>query len=744
MQYILDRMSATLRKMGELNLFSAEEIKHVVKSRRDFEYLLIRRELQPSDFYSYLRYEINLDKLRIVRCSRNEKELQKQKEAVRHIQSSFMRHICYIFDRATRRFPDQIEIWNDYILFLKEKKSSTVLNAVFGKVLALYPKNENLWYQAAIHELEKNNNTHAARVLLQSGLRANKNSKIMWKRYFELELWNAIKIMERKRILGVTAEVSDVEAAPSVVFKHALLAIPELHFGCELHKCAFGIANNVAKVCENMLREKFVGSSGLWIHMIASQTELLLSGGRLETGEQQQKKRGGAAADRLRECVDALEGCVSLVREGVRSGAAGLAAAAPAGIRGTLEAVMQALGRLVDCDEDKLSRNMRVAKKRRLKQSGDGDGDGDEDEKQLEQRLVSEEIAERSDTLHRALRDCGACLLELRTAAAPAVLSAATLADFSHDADITVCRHLLWRLLCCYDGTAPNDGSEAEASGACGFAELLAWAETGAAAIERAIASGPAAKNSLLRLEDSPADLSDSKALLSAVSAWLGPVRLGIESASRSLAAAPLLGQSLVEPADQLLRLCQIALRPAEILASFEEGEGALVLALDALASLPLLATGVSDLRQATAALEMSALQRIAAGPLTLPASRGDWAMRYLGVAERQEGGLGWRWLAEAWQKSPTAVAASRPLLGPFFVRLLRRVCGDLKLAEAEGEAAIGRAAALAREVGRAGLECCPWEAELWTLSEATERALKDHAAADRIRWRAGQSLRSV
>ena len=53
-------------------------------------------------------------------------------------------------------------LWNDYINFLKEKKSNILLNNIYGKVLALYPRNEDFWLQAALHELNVNNNIHAA------------------------------------------------------------------------------------------------------------------------------------------------------------------------------------------------------------------------------------------------------------------------------------------------------------------------------------------------------------------------------------------------------------------------------------------------------------------------------------------------------------------------------------------------------------------------------------------------------
>ena len=235
-QFILDRMSSMLQRMAELEVFTSVEIKSIVKKTTDYEYVLKRRQLKPSDFYGYLEYEINLDKLRSIRCATKGAGNKEKQDAFRVLDGVFVKHISYIFDRAIRRFPSEYTLWADYIAFLKERKAVSALNAVFGKALSLNPKNEDFWMQAAVHELDTNNNIHAARTLLQvtnhplilsilspyinpmkpctnlsftvvsttttllqRSLRANKTSQQLWCKYFELELWNAVRINERQR-----------------------------------------------------------------------------------------------------------------------------------------------------------------------------------------------------------------------------------------------------------------------------------------------------------------------------------------------------------------------------------------------------------------------------------------------------------------------------------------------------------------------------------------------------------------
>lgn len=54
------------------------------------------------------------------------------------------------------RFPDNMALWNDYISFLQDKKAHSTLNTVFGRALCLHPKNESLWLQAAVFEINCN------------------------------------------------------------------------------------------------------------------------------------------------------------------------------------------------------------------------------------------------------------------------------------------------------------------------------------------------------------------------------------------------------------------------------------------------------------------------------------------------------------------------------------------------------------------------------------------------------------
>ena len=129
-QFIMDRLAHVFRSMEQLEVFSKEEVASVVKKRETFEYTLKRRQMTPGDFYNYIQYEINLEKLRILRCAKDmqvhakklktdengstkaaDKALQRIKDrqsAIRNLQASNVRHICTVFERAIRRFPTYV------------------------------------------------------------------------------------------------------------------------------------------------------------------------------------------------------------------------------------------------------------------------------------------------------------------------------------------------------------------------------------------------------------------------------------------------------------------------------------------------------------------------------------------------------------------------------------------------------------------------------------------------------------
>lgn len=210
-------------------------MKTIVKKTTDFEYTIARAELNPAEYIDYIKYFINVDKLFNVRFQKfmatHDNFIPRiDHNRCKNLQKTLIKHVNYIFERSTRRFPQDQSLWESHISFLTEKNSTNLLDLLFGKILSLFPTNANFWIQASTHELHANNNMHAARVIMQRALRANENNTTLWKHFFDLELYNALKIKERRNILGITS-ISEDDAKDStsesnickplvVIFKH--------------------------------------------------------------------------------------------------------------------------------------------------------------------------------------------------------------------------------------------------------------------------------------------------------------------------------------------------------------------------------------------------------------------------------------------------------------------------------------------------------------------------------------------
>lgn len=65
----LEALVPILVDLESKNLFSKEEIREIVRRRRDFEYRALGRAKQKKDFLEYIQYEIALETLRKHRCA---------------------------------------------------------------------------------------------------------------------------------------------------------------------------------------------------------------------------------------------------------------------------------------------------------------------------------------------------------------------------------------------------------------------------------------------------------------------------------------------------------------------------------------------------------------------------------------------------------------------------------------------------------------------------------------------------
>eukprot|EP01083_Nonionella_stella_P152925 490685_1 len=221
-QKLVEDMIPELNDLQKKKLFTKPEIKSIVRKREHFEYLLQRRTANVDDFKKYVEYEKNMDKLRRMR-----------KRTIGGFKKSTVsdyaptRRINFIFERAVQKFKGDMDLWNEYIDFMIDSKSTKALNKTFARLLQLYPTNAALWIRAAQWEYAYNGDVAAARAMLTRGLRVVddsvsdgkvgksslvgvRRSKVakMWRALFQLEMANVEKL-RRRRVFIIGKENRD-------------------------------------------------------------------------------------------------------------------------------------------------------------------------------------------------------------------------------------------------------------------------------------------------------------------------------------------------------------------------------------------------------------------------------------------------------------------------------------------------------------------------------------------------------
>lgn len=215
-QYHLEQMVDELEDFGKQGLFTPPEIKTIIRKRTKFEYTLRRRRVTRSNFLKYIEYEMNVDKLRQQRQKRLLKATGNYEKASSDY--SIARRIQGLFERALSRHSGDVDLWVQYMEFVRQNDfsedreySSQSLSRLYARAISAHPYEARLWVAAAAHELEVGGNQNAARRLLQRSLRVNPKEEELWLEYFRLELLLAQRIRERRRVLGIDKKQGEEE-----------------------------------------------------------------------------------------------------------------------------------------------------------------------------------------------------------------------------------------------------------------------------------------------------------------------------------------------------------------------------------------------------------------------------------------------------------------------------------------------------------------------------------------------------
>ncbi|PNI47222.1 UTP6 isoform 6 [Pan troglodytes] len=182
-----------LEQLERIGLFSHAEIKAIIKKASDLEYKIQRRTLFKEDFINYVQYEINLLELIQRRRTRIGYSFKKDE-----IENSIVHRVQGVFQRASAKWKDDVQLWLSYVAFCKKWATKTQLSKVFSAMLAIHSNKPALWIMAAKWEMEDRLSSESARQLFLRALRFHPECPKLYKEYFRMELMHAEKLRKEK------------------------------------------------------------------------------------------------------------------------------------------------------------------------------------------------------------------------------------------------------------------------------------------------------------------------------------------------------------------------------------------------------------------------------------------------------------------------------------------------------------------------------------------------------------------
>lgn len=150
-QYSLERTLPVLRLLDSEGILSKEELQAVTSQRRDFEARLIRRKAEKQDFLHYIAFEQDVNRLILLRararqeCEAAEAEKYGASDSTqllpRHffakIAANFSAVCISIFERMARKFPWDIDCWEQYLNFVKRQKMRVIVGRVYARCVSV-------------------------------------------------------------------------------------------------------------------------------------------------------------------------------------------------------------------------------------------------------------------------------------------------------------------------------------------------------------------------------------------------------------------------------------------------------------------------------------------------------------------------------------------------------------------------------------------------------------------------------
>lgn len=228
----MEEMIPELEQMQRVGIFTPNEVKVLVKKRRNFEYKLVQKQKQKKFFLSYAQFEICL--LELITSRRKKINYVFKKKDIEY---SIVDRIHRIFRACTIRWPHDLNLWLSHARFCVKWKKKVQLSKLNNRLVSLHGGDPYIWILAAKWEWEVCLSEENSRSLFLQALEIHKNNKKILIEYFRAELLFSEKMKRQLKILGSEIDKDDEQItkeklllsgeAGNIIYRNARSAFPD-------------------------------------------------------------------------------------------------------------------------------------------------------------------------------------------------------------------------------------------------------------------------------------------------------------------------------------------------------------------------------------------------------------------------------------------------------------------------------------------------------------------------------------
>uniref|UniRef100_A0A0K8SC87 U3 small nucleolar RNA-associated protein 6 n=1 Tax=Lygus hesperus TaxID=30085 RepID=A0A0K8SC87_LYGHE len=262
-QINLEYMLPELETMEKIELFNKDEVRRIIKKRKEYEYKLQRGAKFKEDLLNYIRYEWDLLVV-IKNKTLADKSYAPKRNNVAH---SVSQHIQKLFTDALRRFGSDVKVWLSYIDFCVQLHLFPAMSQSLEKMLQLHPDKPQLFVTAAQTEYNILGSMDRARMFFLNGIRFHKESELLYRESFSMELAHVRNLRKKNK----KEEISDDDPVMNgrlaeLIYESSLMNIRSIELISDLYAISkkYPFVNKLSDRIFNDIQEKFKDKELRW------------------------------------------------------------------------------------------------------------------------------------------------------------------------------------------------------------------------------------------------------------------------------------------------------------------------------------------------------------------------------------------------------------------------------------------------------------------------------------------------